>query len=223
MPRDAMRGQHTRLRIAQLAARLMTEHGIKDHALAKRKAARQLGVTTANWLPSNDEIDTELRAYVALFEPETHEGDLRAMRSQAVEVMAELARFQPVLTGGLAHGVAARHADIELEVHADSSKEFEHFLINSDLAFKAEERRGESWFHLFAQPADVMVRVLPLQAMQSGPRAGSETRRRITLEQLRRLLSAPEDGADGEGMALAGRATEFHGSGKPVGSSGDGK
>lgn len=191
--------RHTRLRIAQLAAQLMAEHGIKDHALAKRKAARQVGVTTANWLPSNEEIDGELRAYLALFEPDTHTSDLDALRRQAAEVMHVLASFQPMLTGGLAQGIAPPHADIELEVYADSSKEFEHFLLNGDIAFKAEERRGESFFRLYAEPADVMVHVLSGQAIQSAAREGPETRRRLTLAQLRRQMAMAVDSADDRG------------------------
>lgn len=190
MARDGLRNQQTRLRIAQMAAQLMAEHGIKDHALAKRKAARQLGVTTANWLPSNEEIDAELRTYVALFEPDTQAQDLAELRRQAAEVMADLARFRPVLTGGLAQGVASRYADIELEVYADSSKEFEQFLLNRNIEFKVEERRGGSYFTLFSEPADVMVHVLPEQSLQSAPRGGVESRRRLSLPQLQRLIES---------------------------------
>lgn len=188
MSRDGQRNHQARLRIAQLAAQLMSEHGIRDHALAKRKAARQLGVTANNLLPSNEEIDAELRAYVSLFEPEEHERDLDDLRRQAVEVMTSLNRFRPVLVGGLAQGIAARHADIELEVFADSSKEFEQFLLNQDIDFKSEERRGGSFFILYAEPADVQVQVLPVQIEHQASRGNTETRRRLTEAQLRRLI-----------------------------------
>lgn len=196
MSRDGQRNQQMRQRIAQVAAQLIIEHGIKDYALAKRKAARQLGVTSTNWLPGNDEIDSELRAYAALFEPETHEQDLEALRRQAVDVMASLARFQPILTGGVAQGIASRYSDIDLEVYADSSKEFEQFLLNGDIAFKSEERRGGSFFTLFSEPADVKVHVLPVQSLQSAPRGGGETRRRLTLDQVRQLLSPAHQEGD---------------------------
>jgi len=200
MSRDGLRNQQTRLRIAQLAARLMLEHGIKDHASAKRKAARQLGVTTANGLPGNDEIDAELRVHVALFKPETHGLDLAAMRAQAVEAMVMLERFQPVLVGGVAQGTASRHSDIELEVYADSSKEFEQFLLNRGIDFKSEERRDGSFFTLFSEPADLLVQVLPSRSLSSAPRGALETRRRLTVEQLRRLLAS--NGAESNPSAL---------------------
>jgi hypothetical protein len=197
MSRDGQRNPHARLRIAQLAAQLMVEHGIKDHALAKRKAARQLGVTAAAWLPSNEEIDVELRAYLSLFEPDEHAAFVDDMRRQAVEAMDMLSRFQPMLTGGLAQGTASMHSDIELEVYADSSKEFEQFLLNSGIAFKAEERRAGSFFTLFSEPVDVVVRVLPVQSLQSAPRSVADGRRRLTVGQLRRLLESESGSDDG--------------------------
>lgn len=190
MSRDGARNPQLRARIAQLAAQLMAEHGIQEHALAKRKAARQLGVTSNNVLPSNEEIDAELKAYLSLFESDTHEQDLAAMRRQAIEVMEVLARFHPVLTGGLVQGAASRHSDIELEVYSDSSKEFEQFLLNRDIEFKSEERRNGSFFTLFAEPVDVIVHILPPRAIQGGNRSAGDVRRRVTVEQLRQMLAA---------------------------------
>lgn len=190
MSRDGARNPQLRARIAQLAAQLMAEHGIQEHALAKRKAARQLGVTSNNVLPSNEEIDVALKAYLSLFESDTHEQDLDAMRRQALEVMEVLARFNPVLTGGLVQGAASRHSDIELEVYSDSSKEFEQFLLNQDIEFKSEERRNGSFFTLFAEPVDVVVHILPPQTIQSGNRSVGDARRRVTVEQLRQMLAA---------------------------------
>lgn len=198
MPRDNLRGQHARQRIAQLAAQLMAEHGIKDRALAKRKAARQLGVSVANWLPSNEEIDQELRAYVDLFEPDSHDGHLAMLRRQAIEAMAMLSVFNPLLTGAVASGTASMHTDIELEVYADSSKEFEQFLLNRNIPFKSEERRGGSFFTLYAEPADIEIHLLPIQAMQSAPRSSRENRRRLSLEALQSMMEADNqvDGAN---------------------------
>ena len=55
--------QQTRLRIAAAAARLMAEDGIDDFALAKRKAARQLGLGDSQALPANEEVEAQLRAF----------------------------------------------------------------------------------------------------------------------------------------------------------------
>jgi len=62
MTRRTNKQTSTRARIAAAAARLMAEDGIDDFALAKRKAAKQLGVVESQALPGNDEIEAELPA-----------------------------------------------------------------------------------------------------------------------------------------------------------------
>ena len=57
MPKDnRIKQQHMRSRIAAAAARIMAEDGIEDFALAKRKAARQLGADATHALPDNAEV-----------------------------------------------------------------------------------------------------------------------------------------------------------------------
>ncbi|TCJ17232.1 hypothetical protein EZJ19_04580 [Parasulfuritortus cantonensis] len=209
MPRDGQRNQHLRQRVAQLAAQLMMEHGINDHAQAKRKAARQLGLPAGTGLPSNEEVDSELRLYASLYETDLLDNELEVRQRQALEVMETLAAFQPRLVGGLAQGIAARHGDIELEVYADSSKEFEQFLLNADIEFKSEERRGGSFFNLFSHPADVQIRVLPVQSMQSASRNLPESRRRLTADQLRHQMSAQIVGREAEDDEAAMDVTAY--------------
>src|SRR5688500_19388744 len=98
MSRKTNRQTGTRARIAAAAARLMAEDGIDDFALAKRKAARQLGATDAQALPANDEIEAELRAYRALYEPQEHEERIAELRAIALDAMVALERFSPYLT-----------------------------------------------------------------------------------------------------------------------------
>ena len=60
-----------RQQLAEEAARLISEHGIQDFALAKRKAAERLGVRAqAGALPSNEEIQERLIERQRIFEPE---------------------------------------------------------------------------------------------------------------------------------------------------------
>src|SRR4051794_35029173 len=97
MARDTGRGS-LRENIASIAARLMAEDGIEDYAQAKRKAARQAGATDARQMPTNDEIDAALASYRALFQ-QGHSLHLRELRELSLEVMKELAAFNPYLTG----------------------------------------------------------------------------------------------------------------------------
>ena len=67
MSRWNSRQNGMRARIAAAAARLMAEDGIDDFALAKRKAARQLGAPDTEALPANQEIEAELRRLASPF------------------------------------------------------------------------------------------------------------------------------------------------------------
>lgn len=142
MPKDQrFKQQQMRARIAAAAARLMAEDGIEDFATAKRKAARQLGALETQFLPNNDEIEAELRLYQSLFQGEEQHERVRTLRSQAVEAMEQLAEFHPYLTGPVLKGTAARYADIDLQVFADSSKELEIFLLNRGISYQTSESR----------------------------------------------------------------------------------
>src|SRR5262252_3969357 len=98
MPKDSKpKQQQIRARIAAAAARIMAEDGIEDFALAKRKAARQLGAAEREGLPGNEEIEAELRAYRALYQADEHPERIAELRRVALEAMRALERFTPYL------------------------------------------------------------------------------------------------------------------------------
>ena len=140
MPKERTRNDE-RSRIAHLAARLMAEDGIENYATAKRKAARQAGVADTRQLPTNEEIDEALRVYQTLYVGDAHNERLRELRGQAVEVMRDLERFNPYLTGSVLSGNAGKYADINLQLYTDSAKAVEIFLIDNDIAYRAGQRR----------------------------------------------------------------------------------
>src|SRR5688500_10328078 len=119
----------------------MAEDGIDDFALAKRKAARQLGATDAQALPANDEIEAELNAYRALYEPEEHAERIAELRRIALDAMRALERFNPYLTGPVLKGTAGPYAEIELQLFPESAKEVEIFLLERRLAYTTHEGR----------------------------------------------------------------------------------
>ena len=131
----------TRARIAAAAARLMAEDGIDDFALAKRKAARQLGVTDAQALPGNDEIEAELREYLALYQADEHPQRVAELREIALDAMRALERFNPYLTGPVLKGIAGPYAEIELQLFPDSVKDVEIFLLDRNLSYDTREGR----------------------------------------------------------------------------------
>jgi hypothetical protein len=129
----------TRARIAAAAARLMAEDGIDDFALAKRKAAKQLGALDSQALPGNDEIEAELRAYLALYQADEHPQRVAELREIALDAMRTLERFSPYLTGPVLKGIAGPYAEIELQLFPDSVKEVEIFLLDRNVAYATHE------------------------------------------------------------------------------------
>jgi hypothetical protein len=141
MTRKTHRQTGTRARIAAAAARLMAEDGIDDYALAKRKAAKQLGASDSEALPGNDEIEAELRAYLALYQADEHPQRVAELREIALDAMRALERFNPYLTGPVLKGIAGPYAEIELQLFPDSVKDVEIFLLDRNLAYETQEGR----------------------------------------------------------------------------------
>lgn len=140
MPRDSGRNDR-RSQIAHLAARLMAEDGIDDYRLAKRKASRQAGVPDARELPTNEEIDSALRAYQEIYHRDEHRHRLRELRGIAVRAMRELAQFNPYLTGPVLNGIAGKYAGINLQLFTDNVKAVESYLIDRGIPYKAAQDR----------------------------------------------------------------------------------
>ena len=130
------RDKLARREIAGAAARLMAEDGIDDFGYAKRKAARQLGLPEIGALPTNTEVEAELRTYLALYQSEEQPALLKELRGVAIAAMRFLADFNPYLTGPVLDGTAGRYAEVELELFAESAKEVEIFLINHNIRYE---------------------------------------------------------------------------------------
>ena len=136
-------GYGIRASIASAAARLMAEDGITDFHLAKRKAARQLGLPEHTAFPDNAEVEAELRAYRSLYQGEDHAEMLLALRQTALDLLELLAPFNPYLTGSVLDGTAGEHSRIDILLFADSAKEVEIFLLNRGIDVEHAEPRSE--------------------------------------------------------------------------------
>ena len=146
-------GAHARRAIAAQAARLIAEDGVTEFGAAKRKAARQLGFRDNDGLPDNEEIEVALRAYQSLFQNNEQRERLLALRQVALEVMRDMADFNPCLSGPAWNGTATRGAGVDICVFTDASKHLEMWLINRGIAFATAERAH------FARPAPARVPV----------------------------------------------------------------
>lgn len=130
-----------RAEIAAAAARMIAEDGA-DYGSAKRKAAKQIlgnAKGSGNFMPDNAQIEDEVRTYNELFFGDTQPARLLALRRLALQLMTDLARFHPYLTGAALNGTAGAHSDIHLQLFADSPKDVEIHLINQNINFEVSE------------------------------------------------------------------------------------
>ncbi|HEY6482639.1 MAG TPA: hypothetical protein VIY54_03855 [Steroidobacteraceae bacterium] len=142
MKRHPTRADNLRRALAQEAARIMAEHGIRDFLAAKRKAAERLGVADAGAvLPKNVEIETALAEYQRLFGGESHVESLQAQRRAALNAMLYLREFAPRLVGAVLSGTATEHSDVQLHLFAERAEAVAIKLLDEGIAHEITEKR----------------------------------------------------------------------------------
>ncbi len=129
--------------IKATAARLVVEEGM-EYGPAKQRALKVLGLSRNSRasLPSNDELEEEVRDYLALFCADTQPTELAALRELAAEWMARLAEFRPHLCGAVWRGTATRLNNIHLQLYCDDSKSAEIALINMGVDYEVGAING---------------------------------------------------------------------------------
>lgn len=122
--------------IAVEAARLVVDEGM-EYASAKRKAARTLGRRSgrAADMPSNEEVEDEVRAHIEIFHADTQPQELRALRQLALQWMQRLAQFRPHLGGAVWRGTATRLSAVFIDLYCDDPKSAEITLLNLGIDF----------------------------------------------------------------------------------------
>ena len=117
---DRHRPDNRRASIANEAARLIQEQGLKDFRTAKAKAMERLGLGSGVRLPSNEEIEFALAERNRIFRGDDHHHHLRELRQAALQVMQSLNVFNARLVGAVLSGNATPHSTIDLHVFSDS-------------------------------------------------------------------------------------------------------
>ncbi|QNJ99994.1 hypothetical protein [Dyella telluris] len=192
--------QRNRLRVAQEAARLMSEHGIRDFHHAKIKAAERLGILDAQALPRNNEIEDALREHQRIFQADSQPQLLQTRREAAVEAMRFLDRFDPRLVGAVLEGTADAHSAVCLHVFSDTPESVVLFLEERGIPLTQQTRRlrvtrdeqEEYPVLLFAAdglPFDITV--LPHDALKQAPldRIDEKPMRRASITAVEELLA----------------------------------
>lgn len=181
-----------RERLAQEAARLMMEHGIRDFGQAKRKAAQRLAIAAAGALPSNVQIQERLAERQRIFEGREHTDRIERLRRIAVDVMQCLAEFEPRLVGAVLAGTATVNTRIDLHLFTDTPEQVAAVLDSRRVVFKDAERR-------FKYGGGQTVRVPAYEFCRDG-----ETVVAVVFPE-KGKREAPLSPVDGRPMARAGR------------------
>jgi hypothetical protein len=206
--------RRNRLRIAQEAARLMSEHGIRDFHHAKLKAAERLGILDTQALPRNLEIEDALREHQRLFLADSQPQLLRQRREAAVEAMQFLAAFDPRLVGAVLEGTADTHSAVCLHVFSDDPDAVGLYLREHGVPIETQTRRlrnnrdDQPEYPVLLFAADELpfdLTVLPRDALRQAPldRADDRPMRRASLAQVEILLAEDPDDAFEQQLSMA--------------------
>lgn len=148
--------------IAASAARLVVESGL-EYGAAKKKAARALGRRGASHIdmPSNEQVEDEVRAYLDTFCADTQPAELAALRSVAALWMDRLAQFRPHVSGAVWRGTATRQSSVHLDLYCDDSKEAEIALLNLGITHDVDTLDANG-----PRPLDVLTVSSPCPALR---------------------------------------------------------
>ena len=196
------RTRERRHRLANEAARLMAESGMRDYHQAKLKAAERLGIHDDASLPRNSEIEDALREYQRLFQRDGAEG-LRLRREAALRALEFFAAFEPRLVGPVLDGTADARSPVALHLHSDDPDAVARFLEQHHIPAESRSRRirldrersDDYPVWLFsAEDLAIDLTVLPGPVLRQAPLSGVDERpmRRASAAQLRELLAEAE-------------------------------
>ncbi|MDH3430293.1 MAG: hypothetical protein OEQ14_09810 [Gammaproteobacteria bacterium] len=188
--------------LAQEAARIIVNQGLRDYRAAKIKAAERLGLNSRGSLPRNSEIERAVSDHLQLFGRESHSDFLHSMRKIALSAMELLVVFTPRLVGPVLSGTADENSSVNLHVFADSAEHVAMQLANSGYSYRPYERRlktrpGRSatsctfaGFEFDHQMARIEATVFPVDGIRQAPISPIDGRpmRRADSKAVRSLL-----------------------------------
>ncbi len=202
MPRrSSNRSDNLRRRVAHEAARLMSEQGIDDFYLAKRKAAERLGVSDKGSLPRNAEIEAAMVENQRLFDSEVHAGRLQRYREAALEALRFFDGFDPRVAGAVVRGAVAASSDLEIHLFADTVELVTLRLVDNEIPYRLVDHRvkmagnGHQRFpacRFIAHEVPVIAIVFPVNGVRQAPVCPVDGRamQRMDLRGLEALVAA---------------------------------
>ena len=134
-----MSSKKIKLSVANLAAQLIMEDGIKDYLYAKKKAAKSLGINENANLPTNSQIDKAIDEFNKIFNPNIDIEFLQQFKTQALVLMSIFKDFKQHLMNQLSQGIIPKFPEIKINLFADNLKDVEYVLLNSELSYDFKE------------------------------------------------------------------------------------
>jgi hypothetical protein len=177
-----------------------------DYGAAKRRAARDIGVSHKPLLPDNEQLEQAVREYLTLFLGDSQPRELRALRQLALRWMDRLADFRPHVHGAVWNGTATARSPIHLELFCDDAKMAELALINLGARLEAAvsatpERDAGTMFHLLDRsaapgaPVDILIAIHDYDHIRGGLRA--DRHGRVTRGDAAQLAARINEQGDG--------------------------
>ena len=193
---------HIRQLIAQKAAQMMAEDGINDFAYAKKKASKQLGVSEASVMPTNAEIEEEIRLYHEIYNADEQPIELAKLRKTALMTMQLFERFNPHLTGSVLDGSAGKFSQTHIHLFADSAKDVEMFLLNQQIPFESSEKSYRVSDKPSKEKKDKVRKTVPVFTLETD--LGLQKLSVFAVDDMRVSTKRTGDGSNAERVDIAG-------------------
>ena len=178
MARTLKKEIQMRMRLAQEAAKIMIDSGIRDFAMAKRKAAEHLNAHDTRQLPTNLEIEQAMVEYQRLFRANEQPLTLQRLREVTYRAMQFFQDFNPRLVGPVLTGTADTNTPVTLHVFSDHVEAVNLLLLDKHIPFESRDKRYKiandtyeqyPCFEFFAEQTKVEVVVFPASKHYARP------------------------------------------------------
>lgn len=197
--RNSSRSDNLRRLVAHEAARLMSEQGLDDYYLAKRKAAQRLGVSDQASLPRNAEIEAALVEHQRLFDVQNHSDRIQKYRDAARNALLFFSVFSPRVAGAVLSGAVPVGSDLEIHLFADTVELVTMKLVDNGVPYRLVDRRlrvsgnGHARFpacRFLADDVPVLAIQFPVDGVRQAPLCpvNGKPMRRADLRELEALI-----------------------------------
>ncbi len=164
--------------VAQEAARIIVNRGVRDYRVAKQKAASRLGLNSRGSLPGNAEIEAAVAEHLQIFGGDSHDDHLRLLRVAALSAMGLLTAFTPRLVGPVLAGTADENSAVNLHLFADNPEAVAMELATIGISYRPYERKlrirrdqleSYAGFEFHHSNSPIQATVFPVNGIRQAP------------------------------------------------------